>query len=205
MVNDEPRRSFWHTLPGILTATAGLLTAVTGLYIAVVQNRGDEADASPPAFVDGAAPQSSGQPAANSGAGPAVPARSAGTPTPGNAESAAAAAGPKPWAESDAVLTLADGSQTTVRAESLSNCISVNHSVTLANGQNIAFERMRSIEVVRSDAAGSPNARATIVVTLLDGRAVNGAMDSNCGWFGYNDIGRFDVNVERIRRVDFTR
>lgn len=65
---------------------------------------------------------------------------------------APAAAGPRPWAESGAVVMLADGSQTAVRA-----------------------------------------------------RAVTGAMDSNCGRFGNNDIGRFDVNVDRIRRVDPTR
>jgi hypothetical protein len=64
---------------------------------------------------------------------------------------------------------------------------------------------MRSLEVVRADASGTPNARATILVTLLDGRTVNGSINAGCGWFGYNDIGRFDFDVERLRRVDFKR
>jgi hypothetical protein len=46
----SPRKSYWHTLPGTLTAVAGVITAVTGLIVAVHQvgvfSRGDGRDAS---------------------------------------------------------------------------------------------------------------------------------------------------------------
>jgi hypothetical protein len=202
MAHDE-RQSFWHTLPGILTATAGLLTAVTALYIAVVQNRSDEPESTPPAVetVTATRPGGARERAPTETSPP--PQGTAGDPP--VAPGGGGAAAPKPWAESDALLTMTDGSETTVRSASLSNCISVHHSITLASGQEIMFDRMRSLEVVRSDASGSSSPRATIVVTLLDGRAVNGTMDAGCGWFGYNDIGRFDFTVDRLRRVDFQR
>lgn len=184
MATDGGRHSFWQTLPGILTAIAGVLTAVTGLYLAIVQNRGNDATSASP---------------------PAAAAAAAAPQTPPVSQTDASTATPKSWAESDAVLTMTDGSQNTVRAASLSNCISVNHTVTLANGQQIPFERIRTLDVVRSDTTGTPNALATIVVTLLDGKTIKGSMDAGCGWFGYNDIGRFDFNVDRLRRVEFTR
>ena len=187
MSAEGDRPGFWHTLPGILTATAGVLTAVTGLYLAIVQNRGnDAASSSPPAAAAAAATAPAPQ-------------------TPSVSQTSGSSTTPRSWAESDAVLTMTDGSQNTVRAASLSNCISVVHAVTLASGQQIPFERMRTLEIVRSDSTDMPNAAATIVVTLLDGKAVNGSMNAGCGWFGYNDIGRFDFNVDRLRRVEFTR
>jgi hypothetical protein len=202
MSSDDRRQSWWQTLPGVLTAVAGVLTAVTGLYIAVVQNREDEAKTSPPAVAE--APARSAAPASSEPVPAGAPRESKAALPPPSGEGGRSDA-LKPWSESDAVLTMTDGSRNTVRAESLSNYISVSHSITLTNGQGVPFERMRSLEVVRSDATGSPNARATIVVTLLDGRTINGTMDAGCGWFGFNDIGRFDFNVDRLRRVEFGR
>jgi hypothetical protein len=200
MATDGNRPSFWQTLPGILTAIAGVLTAVTGLYIAIVQNQSDEVSSSPPAVATAAVTRPSARDAA-AGAAPGAAESKASMPPPPQGTAATL----KPWAESDAVLTMTDGAENTVRASSLCNCISVHHSITLGTGQDVPFERMRSLEVVRSDTTGTPNARATIVVTLLDGRTINGSMEAGCGWFGYNDIGRFDFNVDRLRRVVFTR
>lgn len=49
--DDELTRSWWQTLPGMLTAAAGLISAITGLVVAVQQLRGDDhsSDASPSA------------------------------------------------------------------------------------------------------------------------------------------------------------
>jgi hypothetical protein len=198
MAIEEPRQNFWQTLPGILTATAGVLTAVTGLYLAIVQNRGSDREAADPPAAAASAPATATR--ATREPPPAVSTPSAPPPA-----SASPASGVKPWADSTAELTTADGSVTAVRAETLSNCISVSHAITLANGQTIPFELMRSVEFVRSDPAGAPNGRATIVVTLLDGRSLNGSMGSGCGIFGYNDIGRFDVNIDQLKRIDFLR
>jgi serine/threonine-protein kinase len=201
MTTDQ-RQSWWQTLPGILTAFAGVLTAATGLYIAVVQNRGDSPRSAPPVVANANVTR----PSAGGGAAPSAPGAAAdekaSLPPP---KSQGRGATPKAWAETDALLTMTDGSETTVRAESLANCISVSHSIALSTGQDIPFERMRALDVVRSDATGTPNARATIDVTLLDGRTVKGMIDAGCGWFGYNDMGRFDFNVDRLRRVAFSR
>lgn len=196
-------RGFWHTVPGILTALAGLLTAVTGLYIAVVQNRSDQTSA-PPRQAENAAVTRpvppGGAPVAGGGVAPGTRAgeESTGGPVGG-------AVTRKPWAESDAVLTAADGSQTTVRADSLCYCISVTHALTLGSGQTIPFERMRAIEFVRSDPMGAANAQASLLITLLDGRTLTGTIGANCDFFGYNDLGRFSLYPERLRRIDFNR
>jgi len=42
MGTDEDDRSFWKTIPGILSGVAALLTAVTGLFIAIQATTGDE-------------------------------------------------------------------------------------------------------------------------------------------------------------------
>lgn len=38
MAEESTPQSWWHTLPGILTATAGIITAVTGLIVALFQS-----------------------------------------------------------------------------------------------------------------------------------------------------------------------
>jgi serine/threonine-protein kinase len=202
MAGDE-RHSWWQTLPGILTATAGLLTAVTGLYIAISQNSGDDAGTTDPRAVTEAFESRQRERASRPPAGGTAAENKAGLPP--AAPDGGGAGAMKPWAESEAALTMRDGSQNTVRAESLSNCISVHHSITLATGQEVAFERMRALEVAKSDASSTVKPRATVVVTLLDGRTLNGTIDAGCGWFGYNDIGRLDFNVDQLRRVDFQR
>jgi serine/threonine-protein kinase len=172
------------------------------LYIAVIQNSGDEGAVDPPVVTEAFESRQRERPS-RPPAGGTAPENKAGLPPAPLAGGGAGAM--KPWAESEAMLTMTDGSQNTVRAESLSNCISVHHSITLATGQEVAFERMRALDVVKSDSSSTVKPRATIVVTLLDGRTLNGTMDAGCGWFGYNDIGRLDFNVDQLRRVDFQR
>ena len=36
---NNPKQSFWHTAPGLLTATAALITALTGAYLAVASGK----------------------------------------------------------------------------------------------------------------------------------------------------------------------
>jgi serine/threonine-protein kinase len=79
---------------------------------------------------------------------------------------------PKAWAETEAIITASDGTATTIRAETLSNCISGHHALDLASGQSIAFEKMRSVAVLHVDARFAANSRAVVVITLLDGRTI---------------------------------
>lgn len=198
---NEPQHttSWWQTLPGVLTALAGVITAVSGLVALLYQNGvlGHKADAG-----DAVAAQAS--------AGASVstsPATSAHTPPKALPEASAPPAPPaqKPWSEATAVVLGRDGSQTRLRAESFSNCISVGHDLTLTSGQTVLFERMASFEVQRADDHTSPNPKAHLLITLLDGTALPGTVEANCDLFGYNDLGRFTTYFDQIRMVRFER
>jgi len=186
---DDPRsQSWWQTLPGILTATAAILTAVSGLLAILFQNGviGGKHDAAPPSATTVHSPASSSPGTASS----------ASTQAPGTL---------KPWSKSDVVITTNEGVSSTLRAESLSNCISVNHALTTGSGQDIPFEKMRRFEVLRADAVDAPNAKATVLITLLDGTKIEDVVTAGCDIFGYNDVGRFTTYFQRLKRVDFQR
>ncbi len=61
MKNEDGSKSWWHTLPGILSAVAGVIVAITGLVVALgaegCLDRGPPPDDPPPAAAD-----SDGQP-----------------------------------------------------------------------------------------------------------------------------------------------
>lgn len=185
--------SWWQTLPGVLTALAGVITAVSGLVALLYQNGvlGHQGDAA-------AATQAS--------AGASV-GTSAQTPPKALPEASAPPAPPaqKPWSEATAVVVGRDGSQTRLRAESFSNCISVGHDLTLTSGQTVLFERMASFEVLRADDHTSPNPKARLQITLLDGTTVPGTVEANCDLFGHNDLGRFTTYFDQVRMVRFER
>jgi hypothetical protein len=111
----------------------------------------------------------------------------------------------KPWSESVAVITTDDGLITTLRAESLCNCISVDHSLYLSNGQEIPFEKMQKFEVLQADIISAPDAKANLLITLLDGTSVNGKVAANCDIFGYNDVGRFTTTLQKLKLIEFRR
>jgi hypothetical protein len=93
-----------------------------------------------------------------------------------------------------------------VRADTLSNCISVNHGLTLESGQGIPFEKMQRFEVLSAEQLYAPNAKATLTITLLDGTQMRGiSVAANCDLFGYNDPGRFATHLQDLRRVEFQR
>ena len=108
--NHKPQ-SWWHTLPGILTGAAAAITAVTGLLAILVQQGviGGKDKSASPSRVEAPAP-SGPQRMSN------VPASD---PTTHSKESL------KAWAETEAIITARDGTTTTIRADTLSNCISV--------------------------------------------------------------------------------
>lgn len=192
---NEPQHttSWWQTLPGVLTALAGVITAVSGLVALLYQNGvlGHHGDAS------AATQASAGASVSNPSHTPPKPLPEA-TPQP-------APPTQKPWSEATAVVVGRDGRETRLRAESFSNCISVGHDLTLTSGQTVLFERMASIEVQRADNHTTPNPKAHLQITLLDGTAVPGVVEANCDLFGYNDLGRFTTYFDQIRMVRFER
>jgi hypothetical protein len=187
MPRDPDSPSWWHTLPGVLTAIAALITAVGGLVAVLIQTGVIHTSRT------------------TSGSGPIVVSSPPTTPTGENPPPAPGDAPPgarKSWAETEAVLTDANGA-TVVHAPSLSNCISVSHELTVNGSQDIPFERMRSFEVLRADPAGTPAATATVRIRLLDGRAIEGRIDAQCDIFGYNDLGRYTTSWQSLRKADF--
>jgi hypothetical protein len=187
--------SWWGTVPGMLTAAAGTITAVTGLIVALQQSgllgSGDKsrqqskvearADASATAPTPSQAPPASSATVVEASA-PAKP-----------------NSGPLPWSESEAVITSIDGIATVVNAESLGNCISSSKELMLSSGQSIGFEKMRAFEFTRD------NIKPILVIRLLSGKTVQGSMNMGCELVGNNDLGRFNLPFEKLKRVDFKR
>lgn len=49
----------------------------------------------------------------------------------------------------------------------------------------------------------TPNAKAKLKVTLLDGAELSGSVAADCDLFGYNSLGRFTTFYHRLRSVRF--
>jgi hypothetical protein len=183
MADETTPKRWWQGLTGIVTAVAALLTAVGGMLAILFQYGvlgGAEEDA------------------VGSGSGPS-------TSTGSTAEPGPVTSGPagKPWSEVAAVFTATDGSQTTVRAATVRYCIGAGAGLGLSTGQDVAFEKMRSVVVTRSDELFTPDGEAEVVITLVAGQQLRGGIGSNCDLFGSNDAGRFSLYPQKLKRIDF--
>jgi hypothetical protein len=190
MPKESESTSWWQTLPGVLTAIAALITAVAGLLAVLLQTgvlhrRGDPP---PGGQLDTltyiASPRGDSGPSTVAGG---------------------AATAPKSWQDADAVLTGVDGTTTVLRAPSFRYCISMGLSMALNGSQEIYFEQMRSMDVLRADPVGAPGGTAAVKITLVNGRTLEGRVDAVCGLFGYNDVGRYDVAIQSLKRIEFRR
>lgn len=199
MPDTPPNTSWWQTLPGVLTALAGVITAASGLVALLYQNGvlGHKEEATAAQAPAPAAPQEPAQPT------PQAPPQGSSQKAPQTAPQAQAQPLRKAWSDATAVVVGRDGRETRLRADSLSNCISASHDLTLASGQSVDFERMASFEVTHADAHTSSTAKARIQITLLDGTTVSDSVDANCDLFGFNDVGRFATFFDQIRMVRF--
>lgn len=194
--------SWWQTLPGVLTALAGVITAISGL-VALFYPHGSDAGRQGEAT---AATTPSPPPSPTSSPSPS-PAPTPSTQQTGTATQVPAKPSPvvKAWSEAVAVVVGRDGRETRLRADSLSNCVSATHDLTLASGQSVDFERMASFEVQHADPHTASTAKARLQITLLDGGTVSDSVDANCDLFGFNDVGRFATFFDQIRVVRFER
>jgi hypothetical protein len=191
MTESSSKQSWWQTLPGVVTAVAALLTAAGGLVGVLHQTGliGSRASGHPPA--------ESTQAAVGTGA----PGTSG--PVDTGAKGGAAVGSTRPWSEAIATIEAPDGKTQAVRAETLSYIVSRQHSLTLADGLEIPFERMRSFEIVRADDPNAPDSKAHVVIAMLDGRIVPGDICAayGCTLIGTSDLGRVEVPLQRVKRV----
>ena len=185
--------SWWQTLPGILTALAATITALSGFVALLFQN--------------GVLGHKSEPKAAQAPAQPTIPHVTATSATvkPPNPPASAPqdSKATRPWSDAEAVLLGRDGKTTRVRADSFSNCISANHELSLNGDQDIPFEKMAGIDVLQADENTTPNAKAKLKVTLLDGIELSGSVAADCDLFGYNSVGRFTTFYHRLKSIRF--
>jgi hypothetical protein len=190
MTGEPQRHNFWTTLPGILTGVAAMVTAVTGLMIGLSQQRGpDEQDVQQE------------RTAQRERAGAVAPNAPAGAAANAPAEASKAPAG-TPKKEAMAVITAEDGSVTSVYAGSLRH-YQTGRELPLLSGQSIPFDRIRTIEVTRLESG-----QALVDVTLVNGTVHSGAIAAGLspyGFGGMNDLGSFDIRVDKLARITFER
>ena len=201
-------KSWWGTMPGVLTALAGIITAVGGLVAVLSQNGLIGAKATGA----GIGPASSSTPGANV-ATPATP--QAAQPTAGPSPVATAAppstvggAGPGMIAHSPAevlsglkargfvgvAVTHKDGS-TVALAPGVE--LGSDQAVTLSNGQKVLFDRITSIEIEQPWDGG-------VKLNLVNGQQLV-TKATNYGFSGKNELGPYSVLLENLKRIDFVR
>ncbi len=108
-----------------------------------------------------------------------------------------------PWSEVVAEFTAGDGTKTRMPADTVRYCINEGAGINLNESQDIPFEKMRSLEVLRSDKLFTPEGKATVRVTLVSGETLTGTVGGNCDFFGTNDLGRYSLYPQRLKRIDF--
>jgi hypothetical protein len=94
---------------------------------------------------------------------------------------------------------------TKVRAETVRFCFSGGAGVNLNDSQDIAFEKMSSIEVLKSDVALSPGGKATVRVHLTSGSAREGTITSGCDFLAQAEEGRYSLYPDRLAKIEFQR
>ena len=113
--------------------------------------------------------------------------------------------GQRRWSETEAVVRTRDGMVNRLRASSLGHCSPGAHDFSLDNGKSIPFERMAGFEVHHADPHGSPDAKARLLVEMLDGQQVQATVAAACELSGEGMEGRFVAHLEAIRSVRFER
>lgn len=193
MTDESEHKRWWQGMPGVITAIAGLLTATAGLLALLFQygvlgGSGDEQT------VGGVTTPSVSRTADQPTTAPSTT----------QLQSPTAPVG-KPWSEVTATFTAKDGTVTKVRAETVRYCISTGTGLDLSSGQSVPFEKMTSVQVVRSDDQFAPQGKADVVIELVGGGSIKGGIGSGCDFAGHNDLGRFSIYPQKLSRIDFDR
>lgn len=135
---------------------------------------------------------------ASAGGSPVASAPAAVSTTPDGSDGA----GLVPWERATAVLGRQDGSTAVVTATSVGlGC--GRGSLLLADGQTIDLDRVAGIEFSSVDVL---SATADVVVTLLDGRRIDGPLSTrNCPITGTTELGPLTIQLDEIASIDIRR
>ena len=192
MAEKKSKSEFWTTLPGVLTGAGALITAVAGLILGLYQYGvlGSK---------QGSAPKAETAAVSDSGARPHSANESAGAAA-GSPATAAASTAPHPEMTT---LTATDGTVTTVFADSLHEIAQYDKSLHLASGQTIAFDKIRRIDFI-----ATYEDSAKVRLTLANNQTLDGSLPSGGsiqGFHGENELGPFEIRMDRLRQVAFAR
>jgi hypothetical protein len=177
----EGKQSFWSTIPGILTGIAALLTAITGLFLAFNHQQ------SPTSSNEHSTSTASSGPIA----GASLPASPG--PQPATAQT--------PAAKQSVTLTSRAGDVTQLSLKSFRHNYTDN-AIELTSGQTIAFEKIRTISFLT---VNGDDHQVDVQVTLTDGRTVGGALKTNYAFKGESDLGPFNIFVQDVKQIVFSR
>jgi hypothetical protein len=186
MTDQQPRQSFWTTVPGILTGIAAVITAVTGLLVGLSRNDAPRSEPSEPRSAATAGVTATREPKVE--------------PTPTTAE-ARSLSNPSN-AERQVTITPRNGQVTKVFGGSFQHNQTARE-LYLQSGQRIPFDRIETIEFTRQE----PD-RALVRITLVDGVVHEDAVSAGLSPFGFqgtNDLGRFDISVSDLAQITFER
>ena len=189
LAEPEKKQNFWTTLPGLLTGIAAVLTAVTGLLVVM--------------YPHGFAGSKDGRPAAVSlQDATAAAAKGAGETSTHASETGRLETGRQETGRQGKPTVLVvgkDGTESRLSLNSFRDSYS-GEAIQLKNGQAIPFDKIRSVDFLETH-----DYEQEVRVTLLDGRAVEGAIMSGEQMTGDSDIGPFSVSVKSLKRILFER
>jgi hypothetical protein len=193
MTGIEPvARSWWSTLPGLLTALAGLVTAIGG-FLVILAQLGIWTGKAAQVVGGSATPQAMTSSAAGQGAG--VPPAAAGAGLTTAADAATAAARPalegRPYRA--LVVTTEDRSQVTLGPGAEIQ----GRSLPLESGLSIDLEKLASIDIHQPW-------DGTARVTLVNGQVMD-ARVRNTTLSGSNELGAYVSLLRTLRRIEFVR
>jgi hypothetical protein len=184
LAEPEKKQNFWTTLPGLLTGIAAVLTAVTGLLVVM--------------YPHGFAGSKDGRPAAVSPQDASVAAAKGAGESPTHAsETGRQETGRE--GKPTVLVVGKDGTESRLSLNSFRDSYS-GEAIQLKNGQAIQFDKIRSVDFLETH-----DYEQEVRVTLMDGRAVEGAIMSGEQMTGDSDIGPFSISVKSLKRILFER
>jgi hypothetical protein len=173
----EGDKSWWTTMPGLLTALAAIITAVGGLVAALGQT--------------GVFGGKSASPAAASAAAPVEPVAARPADPPALAQPAAAL--PSPAAIKGVRVTTKTGDVVALR----STATILGATIPLKSGQEVPFDRLERIDFTQPW-------DGTLKLALVGGVSMDGAVE-NLPLSGSNELGDYLKMLSEIRRIEFDR
>lgn len=188
---EKPRQSeFWTSLPGLLTGAGALITAVAGLILGLYQYGAlGPKHGSPPKAESAVESGPGARPGAADESGTAA------------ASPVGVAAGEPASTQAMTAITAADGTVTHVFPDSLHEIAQYDKSLHLLGGQNVAFDKIKRIDVV---AVYGESAKVKVMLTnnhTLDASLPAGS--SILGFHGENELGAFEIRMEKVKQITF--